>query len=74
LKEILANENIGNANTFKIFLFSKTYHNFDNDAFNLAYSNTDKIVRQVENKSRFESLLENKNFSNNINLISIQSD
>lgn len=58
----------------KHLLYSQMYHNFDDETYQLAYQNTDNIVRQIEDKARFESLLELENFKNHINVISLRTD
>lgn len=72
LSAILNKRLISSPSEFKSYLFTNTYNNLDNDSFELAYKNTDKIIRQIENKSWFESLLENEHFSNNIKIISME--
>lgn len=55
-------------------LYSQMYHNFDDETYHLAYNNTDTIVRQIEDKARFETLLDNESFANSIEVISLATD
>lgn len=74
LKQVLLEVKIKTPKDFKVYLFSKTFENFDNDTFSLAYDNTNKIAWQIDNLSLFKSLISQSAFENNINIIDLQTD
>lgn len=55
-------------------LFNQTFYNFDHNTFLLAYKNTNAIVRQSDDKKRFEKLLSSPKFDSYIDVISMRTD
>ena len=74
LQAYLSQHTITDEKQLKENLFSSMYDSFDSEMFDLAYGNTDAIVWAIEDKERYEKLLENPDFEKNSEVISMETD
>lgn len=71
LNKYIKKNNIRSAKWLKDLLYNKTFHNFDNETFNLVYNNTQSVIWKIEDKEMYKNLIEMTDFDEKIEVISL---
>lgn len=71
LKNFLEEKNLKTPKKIKEYLYNTSFKNFSHDLYDLVYSNTDKIVWEIDNLEWFEKLAANKDISDHIEIESM---
>lgn len=70
----LQNHYLKDVHQIKLHLYNVFFQDFDNETFNLVYKNSTNIVRKIDDKEAFTSLIRKEHFDDKVEVLCIEED